>query len=642
MTADTRRLGKYEIIEELGKGGFATVYRARDPDLDREVALKVLDPLLTRDPVWVARFRREARAVARLDHPHVVTIYEVGEAHGMLYIVNRLIEGGNLAARIREEGPLPWDEVVRLTGEIASALDYAHGAGVVHRDLKAGNVLLDGERGAQLTDFGFASIVSESSFSVSISGGVVGTPQYIAPEVWEGQPATPQTDIYALGCILYEMVVGKHLFQGDTTPSVMRAHFQPVTLPEAWPERVPPGLGSVLEKALAKEPGERYARAGELAGAVAGLREDPLAAAYAWMEAAVAAGEWEQALELARAIQVEDAGYRNVVLLEETALNGLDRAIRAREAATWKAEAERALAEGDLHGAEMAARQWRTLLPDDPALRQFLHRVKRARAALGAKSLPKPQPQRAREPTGVTQVIPSPATRQAAWWLLGISIFLGLPAFGAGIIGIVGAVAMLKGRPWGRKAGLYSALLLEAGGLVPAGWAVFLLFVQPMDGGLEYPLLLCAAALFAMSAGVVLALLLSRETVVRGMGEEPRYLTGAWAMAVPAVITGVGIPVAVGLLRNRRWGRVAMTVFLVIFALVVIAGATLAGSTMRVQVRSYGSLEFHHNGWGMAIALVEAAVVALWCLTGVIYLNLARVRAWFEARDEGTAQGARA
>lgn len=123
-------LGRYQILGELGKGGFATVYRTRDPDLGREVALKVLDPLLTRDPVWVARFRREARAVASLDHPRVVTVHEIGQVEGTLYIAMRLVEEGSLKQRIEAQGALPWDEVVHLTGQIAEALDFAHGRGV--------------------------------------------------------------------------------------------------------------------------------------------------------------------------------------------------------------------------------------------------------------------------------------------------------------------------------------------------------------------------------------------------------------------------------------------------------------------------------------------------------------------------------
>jgi len=371
-----QQLGKYEIIDEIGKGGFATVYRARDPDLDREVALKVLHPLLMRDPEWVARFRREARAVARLDHPHIVTIYEVGQAEGLLYIAMRLVADGSLAQRIAEDGPLPWEEAVQLVQQIASALDFAHEHGVIHRDLKAANVLLDKERGAQLTDFGFARMVSESTYSTSVSGGVVGTPQYIAPEVWEGKPATAQTDVYALGCILYEMVMGEHLFNGDTTPAVMRAHFQPIEPPEAWPEGVPPGLGEVLHTALAKEPEERYGRAGDLTGALAALKVDKLAEPYAELEAAVAAEAWEQAIELAATIRAQDPDYRDVSGLEETALDGLESAARRREAATWREEADRALAEGDHRGAQMAARQWQSLSPDDLEAEAFLAKLK--------------------------------------------------------------------------------------------------------------------------------------------------------------------------------------------------------------------------------------------------------------------------
>ncbi|MCU0923757.1 MAG: serine/threonine protein kinase, partial [Burkholderiaceae bacterium] len=193
--ADSQRfLGKYQIIDDLGRGGFATVYRARDRDLDRQVALKVLDPLLTRDPVWVARFRREAQAVARLDHPRVVTVYEIGQSEGALFIATKLIEGGSLAEYLAAAGPLPWPDVLRITGEIAEALDYAHGHGVLHRDLKPANVLLDPRNGAVLTDFGFARLVADNSLSISLSGGIVGTPAYIAPEVWEGREAGPAAD----------------------------------------------------------------------------------------------------------------------------------------------------------------------------------------------------------------------------------------------------------------------------------------------------------------------------------------------------------------------------------------------------------------------------------------------------------------
>ncbi len=270
MTEPPQQLGKYQILSELGRGGFATVFRAIDNTLDREVALKVLDPLLLRDPAWTSRFRREARAVARLSHPHIVTIFEVGEAEGRLFLAMQLVEGGGLDSLLQRRGVLPWAEVQQHLSQIADALDYAHKQGVLHRDLKPSNILL-GERGAMLSDFGFARLVGESSVSVSSSGGVVGTPNYIAPEVWEGQPAVPQTDLYALGCILYEMVTGQQLFQGDSVAAVMRAHFKPLQLPQTWPEGVPPGLADVLRAALTQDPRSRATCAEDIAGALSDL-----------------------------------------------------------------------------------------------------------------------------------------------------------------------------------------------------------------------------------------------------------------------------------------------------------------------------------------------------------------------------------
>ena len=276
MTQDPGQLGKYRILAEIGKGGFATVYRALDTSLDREVALKVLDPILARDPAWVARFQREAKAVARLRHPHIVTIHEIGESEGRLYIAMELIEGPSLAERIAEHGRLPWGEALAILGQVAAALDDAHGQGVLHRDLKPANILLDPQRGAILTDFGFARLVGESSMSVSLSGGVVGTPAYIAPEVWDGEEPTAQTDIYSLGCVAYEMLTGEVLFAGKTPSMVIKKHtVDGPSLPDDahWPAGVPNGVFKVLARALAKDPAERYAGAGALIAALSGLRQ---------------------------------------------------------------------------------------------------------------------------------------------------------------------------------------------------------------------------------------------------------------------------------------------------------------------------------------------------------------------------------
>jgi serine/threonine-protein kinase len=397
MTEAVRRLGKYEVSAEIGKGGFATVYRARDLDLGREVALKVLDPLLTRDPAWVARFRREARAVAMLDHPRIVTVHEIGQSEGALFIAMKLVEGGSLAQRLTQAGPLPWEEAVRMVGQIAEGLDFAHDAGVLHRDLKPANVLLDGRTGAVLTDFGFARLVAENSLSVSMSGGLVGTPATMAPEVWEGASPTAQADVYALGCILYEMVAGQPLFSGATPPAVMLAHFKPLMLPDQWSEGTPPGLDEVLQTALARDPAARYPRAGDLAAAVAALSVDRLAEPYAALQAAVAGQQWPEALALAGEIKANQPDYRDVAALERQALAGLEQAARTASASQWRATAEEALADGDLAAAQLALKQWQAVMPEDPALTSVQERLQAQREA------PQAAEERERESKAVAQ-----------------------------------------------------------------------------------------------------------------------------------------------------------------------------------------------------------------------------------------------
>jgi serine/threonine-protein kinase len=293
-------LGKYGILEEIGHGGFATVYRALDMTLDREVALKVLHPQLLTDAGFVERFQREACALARLRHPQIVTIYEVGEAEQRLYIAMELARGSNLAQAIAERGHIPWAEVLALLEPICAALDYAHGKGMVHRDLKPSNILLDEERGPLLTDFGFARLLGASSVSLSLSGGILGTPAYIAPEVWELNAAQPAVDIYALGCIAYEMLTGEALFRGETPMQVMRAHDKGPRFPKTWPEGVPAGIEEVLGKALQRDPGSRYPSAAALHYALQDLERKAQAEREAAERAEVAA-QWRAETEAAMA-----------------------------------------------------------------------------------------------------------------------------------------------------------------------------------------------------------------------------------------------------------------------------------------------------------------------------------------------------
>ena len=267
----TKKLGRYEILEEISQGDFANVYRALDVELEREVALKELKPTLLGNLTWVKQFRREARTIVRLDHPNIVPVYDVYETQPRLFVVMRWVNGPSLEQALAEQGRLPWAEALEIVTAMAAGLDYAHLQGILHRDLKPGNILFDPERVAMLTDFGMARLVEVAGASATATSSVVGTPPYMAPEIWEGQGTTRQADVYALGCILYEMLIGEKLFSEDTTSAVMLAHFKPLTLPQNWPPDVPLGVAEILKKALAHHPADRYVMAGEIAQALAAI-----------------------------------------------------------------------------------------------------------------------------------------------------------------------------------------------------------------------------------------------------------------------------------------------------------------------------------------------------------------------------------
>jgi cell division septation protein DedD len=273
-----KALGKYEILEEIGRGGFAVVYRARDTELDREVALKVLHPYWTNDPGFAARFRREARAAARLRHPHVVTVHEAGEAEGQLYIAMEYLPGRTLQELLEAEGALPLERALPILEQVAEALDYAHGQGVIHRDVKPGNLIVEEtERGVQatLTDFGLVKAMEgsaaltdfglvkamEGSAALTSQGTLLGSPEYMAPEQADPERAAeigPATDRYALGIVAYQMLAGRVPFPGNA-PATLNAHLNLVPPdPQAICENLSPGVAAVLLKMLSKSPAERY------------------------------------------------------------------------------------------------------------------------------------------------------------------------------------------------------------------------------------------------------------------------------------------------------------------------------------------------------------------------------------------------
>jgi len=265
-----QQLGRYVVECLLGEGAFAWVYRATDADLGRAVALKVLKPAWLSDVQALNRFKQEARTMANLHHPNIAVIYEVGEADGQVYLAQLLVDGETLAARLTH-GPLSWPEILNILRAIASALDYAHNRGIIHRDIKPSNILLDKDGQAYLSDFGLVRAAEGSTSLGSSFGGAKGTPYYIAPEVWDNQPATPATDVYALACVVFEMLTGQVLFEGSSMMAISRKHDKGPEFPPAWPPGIPAGVTDVLQHGLAKEPVERIQSAGELMVVMAAL-----------------------------------------------------------------------------------------------------------------------------------------------------------------------------------------------------------------------------------------------------------------------------------------------------------------------------------------------------------------------------------
>ena len=256
--------GRYELTHLIARGGMAQVYRARDRLLDRPVALKVLFPELSVDRAFVERFRREAQAAANLSHPNIVPVFDWGEDAGTYFIVMEFIDGQPLSALLRNGGPMPPDRVADIGAHVAAALAYAHRHGVVHRDVKPGNVLITNDGQVKVTDFGIARAVNTEE-SLTQTGAVMGTATYFSPEQAEGVGVDSRSDIYSLGVVLFEMVAGRPPFLGETPVSVASKHVrdQPPLLRDLRPT-VPPALEAVIGKAMAKTPDQRYQTSDDL------------------------------------------------------------------------------------------------------------------------------------------------------------------------------------------------------------------------------------------------------------------------------------------------------------------------------------------------------------------------------------------
>jgi serine/threonine-protein kinase len=278
--------GRYRLIAPLGEGGMATLWRAVDEQLDREVAVKLLREQFSSDAGFAARFKQEARAAGSLSHPNIVPVYDYGTdgTDGIQFIVMQLIEGEDLASILRERTFLSTDDAVKVAIGVASALEVAHRRGIVHRDVKPGNILITDDGDVKVTDFGIARAVSEASMTVT--GTTLGSVHYFSPEQARGDEVTGASDVYALGIVLYEMLTGRRPFEGDSAAGVALKRLTEDPQPPTVHRPVPAGVSAIVMRALERDPARRFPDAGSFAETLRVWQRDPAAGA----SAAAAAG----------------------------------------------------------------------------------------------------------------------------------------------------------------------------------------------------------------------------------------------------------------------------------------------------------------------------------------------------------------
>jgi len=253
-----KRIGKYKLIKEIGRGGMGEVYLAEDTESGEKLALKILPPELTRSPQYVERFHREAKAISSLDHPNIIKVYEIGEEEGVHYIAMEFLGGAALGDLLRKRGRLPVSEAVRIIISIAEALECAHSSGIVHRDVKPDNILSDENGRFKIMDFGIARITEGTQ--LTMTGTIMGTPEYMSPEQAGGKKVDQRTDIYSLGIVFYEMLTGRVPFHAETALEVIQMHLtQTPESPKTLNPNIPGNLSAIIGKMVEKNPADRYA-----------------------------------------------------------------------------------------------------------------------------------------------------------------------------------------------------------------------------------------------------------------------------------------------------------------------------------------------------------------------------------------------
>jgi tRNA A-37 threonylcarbamoyl transferase component Bud32 len=332
---ENTQLGQYQLIEPIGHGGMATVYKAYQESLDRYVAVKVL--LSNRDPQFAARFKREARAIAALQHHNILPIYDYGEQNGLLYFVLQYVDNG-VTLHDMLGSPMEPAHALRIIGHVLHALEYAHARGVVHRDIKPANILMPSPNWALLADFGIAKLLNDSQH-LTMTGFIIGTAAYMAPEQAAGKPTDARTDLYSLGVVLYEMLTGRVPFDAETPMAMLTKHvYEPPPPPRSLNPALSPVIEAMLLRALAKDPSQRYQSAAEMSADLERVsaslgRVRPSSQVTSLYQSGIEAFEqerWDVAAEALSRLVALDPNYEDAAVLLNAARAEQERAVQAR------------------------------------------------------------------------------------------------------------------------------------------------------------------------------------------------------------------------------------------------------------------------------------------------------------------------
>ncbi len=623
MTGKTMQLGRYTLGDQLGSGGFGTVYKAAD-SIGRSVAVKVLKPGWADDPGTIERFRREAQVAGELFHNRIATIIDFDEFEGRLFLVMRYIDGIPLDKFIKGKSLLRWPESLQILSEVADGLDYAHQRGFIHRDIKPANILISDREGAVLTDFGLVKAAENSGMSTS--GVMLGTPHYIAPEIWAGKPASPATDIYSLACVACEMLTGEVLFAGVSPPEIMTKHMQSAPpLPENWPAGVPEGIREVLTCALDIDPGKRYQNVTEFISALKKTeefrqKETELRVTNIINEAdaLLAAGDLQQAEGLLSQASMLAPDSPAIVRTRQKVEESIRLARLYNEAA-------------DNHlAAEEKAKAVLNAAPDYPDSRGIFQKL--GLRGKSKKAIPAYKP------------MPVDAELKLRWqeksmpYLL---IILGLATswLGIGILGLVAGIALFQRKDWARKTGLIFAGLLEFAGF---GFIYFMIGYMAIETlrfweTLELVLPGVAGGSLAVLFAFHIFQTLGGPRFAELTGGKVSRPTDTWKISIAFFTTILGIiPASMLLSRkksSRTWARVYA--FFLMIALPILGFVAAADMIYSWDFFNGSQIKYFYNTniEGQIITAVVVLFFIVLCVLALRALQKPEMRAHLDNRE---------